>query len=93
MSVIVLAVLGLCWIVSVVCWIIVVIRMFGQGILTGILGIICSLYAMIWGFLNKDVQGLGAVMLAWVLSTLVSVGITIAYMSTMRAAAGAVPVP
>jgi hypothetical protein len=78
---------GLCGIVSIVCWIIVVVKMFGQSVLTGILGIICGLYALYWGFQNKDAAGLGAVMMVWAIAILANIGINIATMS-MAAATG-----
>jgi hypothetical protein len=51
---------------SVVCWIMVLIRMFKvKGILHGILGLICALYAFIWGWMVADEQGLKKIMIAW----------------------------
>jgi hypothetical protein len=47
-----------------VCWIIVLIQMFKSGVLTGILGLICGLYAFIWGWLHAG-GGLRNVMLIW----------------------------
>jgi hypothetical protein len=47
-----------------VCWIIVLIRMFKSGVLTGILGLICGLYAFIWGWMHSG-EGLRNVMLIW----------------------------
>jgi hypothetical protein len=54
--------------VSVVCWIIVLIRMFKESALKGILGIICGLYAFIWGWMNSA-AGLKNIMLIWTLAT------------------------
>ncbi|MBN2432826.1 MAG: hypothetical protein JXQ27_15235 [Acidobacteria bacterium] len=49
-----------------VCWIMVLIQMFKvQGALHGILGIICSLYAFIWGWMKATELKLKNVMLAW----------------------------
>jgi hypothetical protein len=51
---------------SLVCWIIVLIRMFKTaGVLQGIIGIICALWAFIWGWINSGAQNLRNVMLAW----------------------------
>ena len=47
--------------------------MFGAGILNGVLGILCSLYAFIWGWMNVGSVGRG-VMIAWTLSWLVGIG-------------------
>jgi hypothetical protein len=53
--------------VSVVCWIIVLIRMFKESALKGILGLICGIYAFIWGWMNSG-AGLKNVMLLWTLA-------------------------
>ena len=50
----------------IVCWILVVIKMFqNAGALHGILGILCSLYAFIWGWMNAGKLNLRNIMLAW----------------------------
>ena len=56
--------------ISVVCWIIVLIRMFKEGVLKGILGLICGLYAFIWGWMNSG-SGLKNVMLLWTLAIII----------------------
>ena len=53
--------------VSVVCWIIVLIRMFKESALKGIIGLICGIYAFIWGWMNSG-SGLKNVMLVWTLA-------------------------
>jgi hypothetical protein len=51
---------------SLICLIMVLIKMFpAEGALKGILGLICSLYAFIWGWMNKDRFGLSQVMIGW----------------------------
>ena len=50
--------------VSLVCWIIVLIRMFKESVLKGILGLICGIYAFIWGWMNAN-AGLRNIMLIW----------------------------
>ena len=51
---------------SIICWIMVLIRMFKEaGALHGIIGILCSLYAFIWGWMNAGKYGLKNLMLAW----------------------------
>jgi hypothetical protein len=50
--------------ISLVCWIIVLIRMFKESVLKGIIGLICSIYAFIWGWMNAG-AGLKNVMLLW----------------------------
>ncbi len=53
-------------IVSLICLIYVVIKMFSEkGALHGILGLICGLYALIWGWQNADRLDMRNVMMAW----------------------------
>ena len=50
----------------IVCWIMVLIRMFKEaGAVHGIIGILCSLYAFIWGWMNSGKYGIRNIMLAW----------------------------
>ena len=56
--------------ISVVCWIIVLIRMFKESALKGILGLICGIYAFIWGWMNAS-AGLRNVMLLWTLAIII----------------------
>ena len=50
----------------IVCWIMVLIRMFKEaGAVHGIIGILCSLYAFIWGWMNSGRLGIRNIMLAW----------------------------
>lgn len=56
----------LCLIGMVVCWIIVLIRQFKDaGVVHGIIGIICSLWTFIWGWMNAGRLGLRNVMIIW----------------------------
>jgi hypothetical protein len=51
---------------SLICWILVLIKLFpAEGPLKGILGIICSLYAFIWGWMNADGQNIRKIMQIW----------------------------
>ena len=53
---------------SIVCWIMVLIQMFkNAGAVHGIIGILCSLYAFIWGWMNAGKLGIRNLMLAWTL--------------------------
>lgn len=53
-------------IASLVCFIMVVIKLFQEkGVLHGILGIICSIYTFIWGWMNVDRLGIRNVMIIW----------------------------
>ncbi len=58
--------------ISVVCWIIVLIRMFKESALKGILGLICGLYAFIWGWMNSG-AGLKNIMLLWTLAIVLGI--------------------
>lgn len=51
---------------SLVCFILVLVKLFQRkGPLHGILGLICSLYTFIWGWMNADTEGIKNIMLAW----------------------------
>jgi hypothetical protein len=53
-------------IASLVCWIIILVKMFQRaGVLQGILGIICGLWAFIWGWMNVNEHGQKPVMIVW----------------------------
>lgn len=50
----------------VICWIIVLIKIFqNDGALKGVLGILCSLFAFIWGWMNADRLGIKNIMMIW----------------------------
>ncbi|MBN1993335.1 MAG: hypothetical protein JW953_11600 [Anaerolineae bacterium] len=51
---------------SLVCWIMVLIKLFQEkGVLHGILGIICALYPFIWGWMNVTRLNIKNVMIVW----------------------------
>lgn len=59
---------------SLICWIMVLIKMFpAEGALKGILAIICALYAFIWGWINASRFNLRNVMIAWSVCILLSI--------------------
>jgi hypothetical protein len=61
-------------IVSLVCWIMVLIKMFpAEGALKGILAIICGLYAFVWGWMNAGRFNLKNIMIIWTIAIIVSV--------------------
>jgi hypothetical protein len=84
-----LGILGyLVWLGCIICWIMVLIKMFQDaGVLHGILGLICGLYAFIWGWINADRMGIRNIMMIWSLLLLVSIvlgfvgGFSIPYLS------------
>jgi hypothetical protein len=64
---------------SFVCWIMVLIRMFNSaGALQGVIGIICSIWAFIWGWMNAGKEGLKNVMMAWTVLLVLLIVIEIA---------------
>ena len=51
---------------SLVCWIMVLIKMFqNEKPLIGILGILCGLWAFIWGWMKSSTLGLKKIMMLW----------------------------
>lgn len=65
-------------IVSLVCWIKVLIVLFSKaGVGLGILGIICSLFAFIWGWVKHKEYGLTKVMTVWTIAIVVMIPINV----------------
>jgi hypothetical protein len=63
---------------SIVCWIIVVVKMFqNAGVLQGILGLICGIWAFIWGWMNADRVGKN-IMFAWTALIVLSIVLNVA---------------
>jgi hypothetical protein len=61
-------------IVSVICWIMVLIKMFpAEGPVKGILAIICGLYAFVWGWINAAKYNLRNIMIIWTIALIVAV--------------------
>lgn len=61
---------------TIVCWVMVLIKLFkAEGPLYGILGIICSLYALVWGWMNADKQNIRQLMMIW--TALVVIGLAL----------------
>jgi hypothetical protein len=67
---------------SLVCWVMVLIKMFGDkeagGVGKGIFGIICGLYALIWGWQNAAKHNLKTIMLIWTVLVVISIAINVA---------------
>ncbi len=67
---------------TLVCWIMVLIKLFkAEGPLYGILGIICSLYALVWGWMNADKQNIRQLMMIW--TALVVIGLALNFGTIM----------
>lgn len=61
---------------SLVCFIIVVIKLFQtKGVLHGILGILCGLYTFIWGWMEAGRLNIKNIMLIWTALIIVSVAL------------------
>ncbi len=61
-------------IISLVCWIKVLIALFKkEGAGLGILGILCGIYTFIWGWMKSTELGLRKTMMWWTLTLVVSV--------------------
>lgn len=59
---------------SLVCFVMVVVKLFQQkGVLHGILGIICGLYTLIWGWMNSAKLNIKKLMLIWTILIVVGV--------------------
>jgi hypothetical protein len=65
---------GLAGLASLIFFIIVVIKLFQEkGALHGILGILCSLYTFIWGWMNATRLNIKNVMLGWTIALIVGI--------------------
>jgi len=75
-----LGILGLVlWLGCVICFIIVLIKLFqNEGALKGILGLICGLYAFIWGWMNATRLNIKNIMMIWTLLIILSIVVNIA---------------
>jgi len=69
MAVIGMVLYGIGGLVTTIAWIMTLIKIFGDkeagGVGKGIFAFICGLYALIWGFQNKEKHNLGNVMKMW----------------------------
>ncbi len=72
------------FITSLVCFIIMVIELFKeQGILLGVLGILCVLFTFIWGWIKVGEHGKSTVMIVW------SIAIGVGMLANVFVGAGA----
>ena len=64
---------------SLVCWILVLIKMFpAEGALKGILAIItCGLYAFVWGWMKNAEHNLKKVMIVWTVIAVLNIIVAI----------------
>ena len=54
-----------CIVGSLICWIMVLVKMFKASVGMGILGLLCGIVAFIWGWVKAGELGLKKVMLWW----------------------------
>jgi tellurite resistance protein TehA-like permease len=57
-----------CGVVSLVCWIMVLIKMFKDNVVMGIIGILCGLFAFIYGWVKVKEYQVKNVMLVWTIA-------------------------
>lgn len=51
---------------SIICWILVLIKIFqNDGPVKGIIGLICGLFALIWGWMHANRLGIKNIMMIW----------------------------
>jgi len=62
---------------SLICWVMVLIKMFSDqeagGVGKGIFGVICALYAFIWGWQQAEKHNLKTMMMIWTVLVIVSI--------------------
>lgn len=72
--------------------ILVVIKMFqNAGALHGILGIICGIYAYIWGWLNSTKLGIRNLMIIWTILIIIIIILNIVFGASIAASYGPTP--
>lgn len=85
----------LIWLLALVAFVIqilVVVKMFqNAGALHGILGIICGLYAYIWGWLNSGKYNIRNLMLIWTALIILVIILNIVFGASMAAQYGTIP--
>lgn len=64
----------LCSLGCLICFIIVLVKMFQTaGVLQGIIGLICGIWAFIWGWMNAGKVGIKNIMMIWTLLLILAV--------------------
>lgn len=87
-----LAGFALIMIISLVCWIKVLIALFKkEGAGLGILGIICNIYAFIWGWMKSTELGLKKTMVWWTLCIVGSIVLWVVVVAGMMGVAATSP--
>jgi len=82
------SILGL---ISFVVGILVLIKLFKrEGVLKGILGLICMLYTFIWGWMHKDEENISTLMYIWTAGIIISIVISVFISMSAVSAEGSV---
>lgn len=65
--------------VNIGCWIFVLIKMFqNESPLYGVFGIICGIYALVWGWQNADKLNIRNVMMIWTACVIIGIALNLA---------------
>jgi hypothetical protein len=59
--------------VSLICFVMVLIPLFQESVGKGILGLICALYTFIWGWQTSSEGNRRSIMLAWTVSIIAGI--------------------
>jgi hypothetical protein len=91
-----LALLGIlafaAFVAQFVCWIIVLTKLFpAEGALKGVFAVICSIYALIWGWLNVSRYNLQKVMIIWSVAFATSIVVQIISIIVAASVSNTVP--
>ena len=74
MATILYILLAIAGIASLVCWIMVLIKIFqNAGVGLGILGIVCGIFALVYGWIKAAEWDIKNIMLIWTIITVVSI--------------------
>ena len=60
-------------VVSLICWIMILVKIFKENIGLGILGILCSLFAFIYGWVRVQEYQAKNIMLIWTIAWIVAI--------------------
>ena len=75
-----IALIYLAGIVQLVCWIIVLVKIFQAGnIGLGIVGIICGLVAFVYGWMKSNELGVQKVMLVWTIALVAQIALSVMF--------------
>jgi len=81
MDYLILCLLLVVGLVNLICWIIVLTKLFpAEGPLLGILGILCGIYAFIWGWMHAGQHGIKKIMQIWTACAVVGIILRVVFM-------------